>query len=120
MHFNFLFEKLITDVHELFSTFVTKRAAGAKKIEEGARKKGKYSILTAYHFAGKVKPYAKALKLAKSEDKDKVMLESYKEVYSKLKNVKELSQKEFQTLTGELEVWGEVFLQSRDEKDYSK
>ena len=50
MEFTALFEKVISDLTEAFSTFVTKRAAGAKKIENAARKKGKYSILTAYHF----------------------------------------------------------------------
>ena len=69
MQFNTLFEKVIDNLTEMFSIFVTKRAAGAKKIEVSAFKKGKYAILTGYHFAGKVKPYADALKWAKKEGK---------------------------------------------------
>ena len=119
MQFTTLFEKVIGDLTEMFSVFVTKRAAGAKKIEESARKKGSYAILTAYHFAGKVKPYADALKWSKKEDKEKHFKEKYKEAYTKLKNLDTLTQKEFQTITGVLEAYGEVYLQAKTPKDYT-
>ena len=120
MQFVALFEKVISDLTEAFSTFITKRAAGAKKIETSARKKGKYSTLTAYHFAGKVKPYAEALRWCKKEECGKHFKEQYKETLSKLKDIDSLSQKEFQMLSGVLEVWGEVYLQNKTPKDYSK
>ena len=121
MHFTALFEKVIDDLADvLFPTFVTKRAAGAKKIENSARAKGKYSILTAYHFAGKVKPYADALKWSKKEDKEERFKEKYKEAYAKLKNIDSLSQKEFQHITGTLEAYGEVYIQANTPKDYTK
>ncbi|MFY7728971.1 MAG: hypothetical protein ACOVRN_05610 [Flavobacterium sp.] len=120
MQFTALVEKVIDDMTEMFSLFVTKRAAGAKKIENAARKKGKYAILTAYHFAGKVKPYADALKWAKKEEKEDHFKEKYKEFYAKLKNIDSLSQKEFQMITGSLEAYGEVYIQSKTPKDYSK
>ncbi len=120
MQFTSLFEKVITDLTEAFSTFITKRAAGAKKLEEAARKKGSYAILTAYHFAGKAKPYAQALKWCKKDDKLKLYKEQYKEALDKLKDIDSLSQKEFQALSGVLEVWGEVYLQDKTPKDYSK
>jgi hypothetical protein len=120
MQFTSLFEKIIDNTTELFSTFVTKRAAGAKKIEDSARSKGKYSILTAYHFAGKVKPYAEALKWCKKDGCDKHFKEQYKETLSKLKNVDSMSQKEFQMLSGVLEVWGEVYIQTKSPKNYDK
>lgn len=120
MQFNTLFEKVIHDLTEMFSIFVTKRAAGAKKIEESARKKGKYSILTAYHFAGKVKPYADALKWSKREGKEEHFKEKYKEAYDKLKDIDSISQKEFQTISGILEAYGEVYLQARTPKEYDK
>ena len=39
MVFTTLFEKVISDLTEMFSIFVTQRAAGAKKIENAAREK---------------------------------------------------------------------------------
>jgi hypothetical protein len=120
MEFTSLFEKVISDLTEAFSTFVTKRAAGAKKIEESARKKGKYSILTAYHFAGKVKPYADALKWSKKESKEEHFKEKYKDAYAKLKDIDSLSQKEFQTISGVLEAYGEVYIQAKTPKEYDK
>ena len=120
MQFNSLFEKVIDNLTEMFSTFITKRAAGAKKLEESARKKGGYAILTAYHFAGKAKPYAQSLKLAKKEDCAKQCKEHYKQALADLKDIDSLTQKEFQMLSGVLEVWGEVYLQNKEPKDYSK
>ena len=120
MIFTTLFEKVISDLTEMFSVFVTKRAAGAKKIENAARAKGKYSILTAYHFAGKVKPYADALKWSKKEDKESHFKVKYEEVYSKLKDIDSLTQKEFQAVSGTLEAYGEVYLQAKTPKEYDK
>lgn len=120
MQFTALFEKVIGDLTEMFSVFVTKRAAGAKKIEESARKKGSYAILTAYHFAGKVKPYADALKWSKKDDKESHFKTKYEEAYSKLKDIDSLSQREFQAVTGILEAYGEVYLQAKTPKDYSR
>lgn len=121
MQFTILFEKLLDQLADtLFPTFVTKRAAGAKKIEESARSKGSFAILTAYHFAGKVKPYADALRKAKKEDKESHFKEKYKEAYAKLKDLDSLTQKEFQMITGTLEAYGEVYIQAKHPKDYSK
>ena len=120
MEFNTLFEKVIDNVTEAFDMFITKRAAGAKKIEQSARKKGKYSILTAYHFAGKVKPYAQAHKWLKKDNCDELFKEEYKKALDVLKNIDNLSQKEFQKLSGVLEVWGEVYLQCKTPKDYNE
>lgn len=121
MQFTILFEKLLNElVDTLFPTFVEKRAEGANKIEETARKKGSFAILTAYHFAGKVKPYADALRKAKKEDKESHFKEKYKEAYDKLKDLDSLSQKEFQMITGTLEAYGEVYIQAKHPRDYSK
>jgi hypothetical protein len=120
MEFTALFEKVIENLTDMFSIFVTKRAAGAKKIENAARKKGKYSILTAYHFAGKVKPYADALKWSNKEDKESHFKTKYEEVYAKLKDIDSLSQKDFQYITGTLEAYGEVYIQAKTPKEYDK
>ena len=120
MQFTSFFEKVIDGLTDMFSEFVSKRDAGAKKIEDAARKKGKYSILTAYHFAGKVKPYADALKWSKKDDKEAHFKDEYDEVYARLKNIAALSQKEFQMITGTLEAYGEVYIQAKTPKEYDR
>lgn len=120
MEFKTLYEKVMENIDDMFSTFITKRAAGAKNLEDSARSKGKYAILTAYHFAGKAKPYAESLRFAKKEECSKLCKEKYKEALSNLRDIDSLTQKEFQMLSGVLEVWGEVYLQNKDPKDYSK
>ena len=120
MKFDSIYEKVISEVTEMFSLFVTKRAGGAKKIEEAAFKKGKYSILTGYHFAGKVKPYADALKVSNKEDKAEHFKKKYKEMYDKLSDLDSLSQKDFQSISGSLEAYGEVYIQTIKPKEYDK
>ena len=102
---------------ESFERFLDKRLAGAKKLAESTKAKGGYSTLTAIHYAAKAKPYAECIKLNSQhkEDHEKVN-ELYKQkaedVYSKLSNLDSLSQKEFQALMGELEVYGEVYIRA--------
>jgi hypothetical protein len=102
---------------ESFKQFLSKRAIGAAKLESSSREKGGFAILTAIHYAAKAKPYAESEKLEVEykNDHDKVN-EIYKqkaeEVYAKLKDLDSLSQKEFQSLMGELEVWGEVYIRA--------
>ena len=102
---------------ESFKQFLSKRADGAAKLESSSREKGGFAILTAIHYAAKAKPYAesKKLEVEYKDDHDKVN-EIYKqkaeEVYAKLKHLDSLSQKEFQALMGELEVWGEVYIRA--------
>lgn len=105
---------------EIFDEFVEKRRAGADKLARAAEAKGSYSILTAYHFKAKEKPYADAFKHREKEDKSEYYKKKVEETLEKLKSFDNLSQKEFQILTGVLEVYGEVYLQSINEKDYSK
>jgi hypothetical protein len=102
-----------------FGTFVLKRRAGAEKIANSAEDKGSYAILTAYHFSAKETPYMDALKLKDTDHKSKYFKMKAKEAFEKLKNLDKLTQKEFQTLTGIFEVYGEVYLQSKTNKDYS-
>jgi len=95
-----------------FETFLEKRAAGAVKIAHSAKEKGGYSILTAVHFAAKAKPYAESKKWANKEDRNEHFKIKAKEIYEKLSNLDNLSQKQFQALMGELEVWREVYIRS--------
>ena len=102
---------------ESFERFLDKRLAGAEKLAESTKAKGGYSTLTAIHYAAKAKPYAECIKLNSQhkEDYEKVN-ELYKQkaeaVYSKLSDLDSLSQKEFQALMGELEVYGEVYIRA--------
>lgn len=97
---------------ESFDTFLTKRAAGAAKLASSAKEKGGYSLLTAVHFAAKAKPYAESEKWANKDERDRHYKTRAKEVYDKLSDLDTLSQKQFQALMGELEVWGEVYIRS--------
>jgi len=102
---------------ESFQQFLTKRAAGAAKIAHSSKEKGGFSTLTAIHFAAKAKPYAECEKTEKeySEDHDKANAHYKKmaeELHAKLADLDKLSQKEFQALMGELEVYGEVYIRA--------
>ena len=113
-------EKLISDV--LFPDFVQKRLDAAKKFYELFKERGKFSLLSAWHFQAKIKPYLNAKRWSKKEgpDREQLFKERYKRTWQKLKSLDSLSQKEFQSLTGVLEAYGEVYLQSKKPKDYSK
>lgn len=91
--------------------FFERRASGAKKIQKAAQAKGGPSILTAYHFRAKEKPYKECL--ARLNDP------SYAEAHAdncldQLKDWKKMTQKEFQEVMGRLEVYGEVFIQTAE------
>lgn len=115
MQFDKLFEKVIsneTEAEQAFEEFLTKRLAGAEKIQAMTEKKGGYSTLTAIHYKAKLKPYAESEKWADKENKEEHYKSKAKEVYEKLKDLDSLSQKQFQALMGELEVWGEVYIRA--------
>ena len=100
---------------EAFQEFVEKRAAGAHKIADSAKTKGGFSTLTAIHFKAKEAPYKEVLATEKKFEGDCDSANAHykkkaEEVYAKLKDLDKLSQKEFQALMGELEVWGEVYI----------
>jgi hypothetical protein len=95
--------------------FVTKRAAGAKKISNQAKNKGGYSLLTAVHFDAKKTPYTQASKHV--NDKDSVFIKKKADAcFEKLKNWDKMSQREFQWVMGQLEAYGEVYIRSLEEK----
>jgi len=115
MQFDRLFEKVIaneTEAEQEFNLFLKKRLAGAEKIQAMTEKKGGFSLLTAIHYKAKLKPYAESEKWAEKEGKEDHFKAKAKEVYAKLKDLDSLSQKQFQSLMGELEVWGEVYIRA--------
>jgi hypothetical protein len=97
-----------------FTEFLEKRKKGAHKIEVSARKKGGLSLLTAIHFKAKAVPYAKAIKHSTKENCIKLCEEQTDAVFEKLKDWKNMSMKDFQAITGELEAWGESYLKSKE------
>lgn len=113
--FSEIYKNLLTEElskEEKFAEFLSKRKAGAEKIAKASEKKGGYSQLTAIHFAAKEIPYKEAQKKENDPDKSSFYKQKAKEVYAKLKDLDSLSQRDFQALMGELEVWGEVYIKS--------
>lgn len=114
MKFNLLFESYLkgikNDINDL-KTFIEKRTIGAKKIQQMAEKKGKYSILTSIHFKAKEIPYKQAL----NHSKDDGFIENKADsCFDKLKDWKNMSQATFQKVMGELEAYGEVYIRLKE------
>jgi hypothetical protein len=97
------------------STFITKRSAGAKKIEKSATTKGGYATLTAIHFKAKEVPYNNCSKHS-SDDDSQFVKEKADECFDKLKSWDKMSQREFQHVMGQLEAYGEVYIRSIEDK----
>ena len=97
---------------ESLNEFLVKRLEGAKKIEKQTAEKGGLSTLTAIHYKAKLKPYIESEKWSKRANKEEHFKRKAKEIYTKLRDLDSLSQKEFQALMGELEVWGEVYIRA--------
>jgi hypothetical protein len=114
VNFNLVLEsiKKKMGITKKFDEFLHKRKGSAEKLAASAKAKGGYSILTAIHFAAKEKPYNDCLKWENKKSKEKHYKDKAKEIYSKLSNLDNLSQREFQSLMGELEVYGEVYIQA--------
>jgi len=87
--------------------FFEKRRDGAKKISAAARAKGGPAMLTHWHFFAKDKQYAEVLRAIKSKKKKEFFEMKYNSFMSRLHKSK-FDQKEFQTISGQLEVWGEA------------
>lgn len=97
---------------EKYTEFLKARQAGAKKIQHSAEAKGGPATLTAQHFKAKAKPYKMALEMVHDKNREKAYAKHATECLRKLQGWKTMTQREFQTVMGELEVWGEVYLKS--------
>jgi len=91
----------------VLNDFIKIRAKGAEKLEKQAREKGGASILTAIHFKAKEIPYEHCLE---NSDDLKSIEKKADVIFNKLKNWKNLSQRQFQALMGELEAYGEIYI----------
>ena len=87
--------------------FINKRSAGAKKIQKQAESKGGPALLTSVHFKAKEKPYEYC---SNNFDNVENITKKADEVFDKLKNWKEMSQRDFQHYMGVLEAYGEIVI----------
>jgi hypothetical protein len=113
--FNKLADQIITeankDVNDLHD-FIQTRKKGADKIRKSSEAKGGASKLTAIHFAAKEKPYNQALRISKEKDNAKLLKAKADVLARKIQRWHTMSQREFQTVMGELEAYGEVYIKS--------
>ena len=98
--------------------FADKRKVGAADIAEKAKKKGGYAQLTAWHFQAKATPYKEMQKAIERGEPLSFFKTKYNEAMKRLHKSGDKNQKTFQKLIGELEVYGEIYLQVRDNKKY--
>lgn len=87
--------------------FINKRSVGAKKIQHQAQQKGGPALLTSVHFKAKEKPYEYC---SNNFDNVEGIIKKADEVFDKLKNWKEISQRDFQHYMGVLEAYGEIVI----------
>jgi len=93
--------------------FIEKRKAGAADIQQRATKKGGAAMLTAVHFAAKQKPYAHALRACKQNNCAEETRAKADALAAQLKDWSSMSQQQFQHIMGQLEAYGEVYLQAK-------
>ena len=87
--------------------FIVKRSTGAKKIQKQAQEKGGPSLLTSVHFKAKEKPYEYC---SNNYDNIEKITKKADDIFDKLKNWKEMSQRDFQHYMGMLEAYGEIVI----------
>lgn len=111
MHFDTLLKTILEIKQDRLTVFLTKRKAGAAKIEESARKKGGLASLTAAHFKAKLKPYTYALEQSTGKSLNNCK-EKTLQLLKQLEDIDNISQVDWQKLTGELEAHGEAYIES--------
>jgi hypothetical protein len=91
-----------------FTDFAETRKAGAQKIVDNAKEKGGLALLTWHHFKVKL-PYYKKAEAGKFDlrEAEKEFKETYKKISSSM------SQIDFQTEVGRLEVLGELIIREK-------
>jgi hypothetical protein len=100
--------QLLTEAKESFEEFATKRLAGAEKIADTTQEAGGLSLLTYKHYKVKLPYYKKAA--AGKLDKDAAK----KEFEETLKSISlGMTQSQFQTEVGRLEVLGELLIEDK-------
>ena len=92
--------------------FIEKRAQGAKRIEDAAMVKGGYAKLTGIHFKAKEVPYRVCGKYVGKDNVDGIK-DKVEECMRRLKGWEGMSQREFQHIMGQMEAYGEVYLECK-------
>jgi len=114
--FNKLMDEILTEskkpVKE-FEKFLEARKSGADKIRKTAEAKGGSAKLTAIHFAAKEKPYNQALRTLEKPDFEKTLKSEANALASRIQGWHKMTQREFQDLMGQLEAYGEVYLEHK-------
>ena len=100
---NILKEEVVDDID-----FVNNRMNGAAKITQNAKEKGGDALLTYQHFAVKLPYYEKA---KKGEFDIDVAKKEWWDTFGKISL--DMSQDEFQTEVGRLEVLGELIINNK-------
>ena len=120
--FNQLMDEILTEskkpVKE-FEKFLEARKSGADKIRRTAEAKGGSAKLTAIHFAAKEKPYNQALRTLEKPDFEKTLKSKANALASRIQQWHKMSQREFQDLMGQLEAYGEVYLEHKKKGSHS-
>ena len=92
--------------------FITNRRKGAQNNASDAKAKGGDAMLSYYHFAAKDKPYREVMQALKNDGLQsaiKFCKNETKRVIRELDFIKD-TQKEFQQIVGEIEVYGECYI----------
>jgi len=100
--------QLLTEAKETFLDFTTNRLAGAEKIADMTLKKGGDALLTYKHYKVKLPYYKKATAGKFDIEQAKKEFES---TYKKIST--NMTQNEFQTEMGRLEVLGELIIREK-------
>ena len=100
--------ELLNEIKQTIEEFASTRLKGAEKIADTTQKKGGLSLLTYKHYKVKLPYYEKAAagKLDKEEAK-----KEFKETYKKISL--DMTQSQFQTEMGRLEVLGELLIENK-------
>ena len=114
--FNQLMEEILTESKKSvndFEKFVEARKSGADKIRRTAKAKGGPAKLTEIHFAAKEKPYSQALRTLKKESFEKDIKAKADALAARMLQWHKMTPREFQDLMGQLEAYGEVYLEHK-------
>ncbi len=110
--FNEKVKEIINSIDDM-EEYLDARKKGAQDAADKAKAKGGNALPSYYHFDGKVAAYEKCYKIVKSDKCLVILGEKYSDTMKKLKKYRDMSQKNFQKIVGELEVWGEIYLKCK-------
>lgn len=94
-----------------------KRKEGAEKIAVSTKEKGGPSKMTAWHFQAKLPQYDSVFKVLSEPDPENKVKAKFDQLVASLSSKMD-SQRHFQEIMGEIEVWGEVLVQLRKPENY--